>query len=62
MLHQAARRTMAQFSFYSDIRMIGKNYKIRSYENLNITRNYTVSNVMESTYYRLVNEALLSND
>lgn len=41
--------------------MIGKNYKIRSYKNLNITRNYTISNVMESTFYSLINKALQSN-
>jgi len=32
--------------YYPDIRMIGKHYKLRSYANLEITRHYTICNVM----------------
>jgi hypothetical protein len=42
--------------------MIGKHFKMRSFANPNVTRHYTVCNVMEPTYYTHMNNALNSNN
>jgi hypothetical protein len=49
-------------SYYSDLRMIGKHFMIRSFANINVTRHYTICNVMEPKFYTLMNDALRSND
>jgi len=48
--------------YYEDIRMIGKHFKLRSYANLDITRHYTICNVMEPAYYDAINRALMEDD
>ena len=49
-------------SFHSDIRMIGKHFKLRSFANCYVTRHYTICNVMEPTFYSYINDALKLND
>jgi len=44
--------------YNSDIRMIGKHFKLRSHANLDITRHYTICNVMEPGFYAAINKAL----
>ena len=49
-------------SYNSDVRMIGKHFKLRSFANLQVTRHYTICNVMEPEFYANINEALKYDD
>jgi len=48
--------------YYSDMRMIGKHFKIRSLANLDVWRHYTICNAMEPEFYTAINKALKNND
>jgi hypothetical protein len=45
-------------SHYDDFRMVGKHFRVRWEGNINISRHYTVCNVMEPSIYRAYLESL----
>jgi hypothetical protein len=47
---------------YEDPRMIGKHFRVRNSQNLNVHRHYTVSSVMEPNLYMAYLTALESDD
>lgn len=49
-------------SYYSDIRMLGKHFKIMSTENTNVFRHYTVCNAMQPEFYEKLNRTLLASN
>lgn len=49
-------------SYYSDIRMIGKHFRIVNYANPDCTRHYTICNAVHPEFYEKINQALKANN
>lgn len=45
-------------SFYDDYRVIGKHFRVQWSGKINLSRHYTICNVMQSNIYRAYLEAL----